>query len=947
MPSPPRRPGHAWAPFIAFLLGAASLPALAQPYDPSLSFHTLETEHFFVHFHDGEETLARRAARLAERAYAVAVPLVGPPPRTRTHVVLVDVDDESNGSATPLPRNTIELRAAAPDARDELNQFEDWFWQLVVHEFTHVVHLDTIEGPARLANRLVGKQFSPNLAWPRWFTEGWAVWAESTASRGGRLRSALQEMQLRVSLLEGDPLSLGELSTPPLDFPRGSAWYLYGGRFLAHLVDDSAPDFLAAMSRDNAGSLIPYFLGRVSARHLGKPFSLLYDEWLAGLRRKYASEAAALPPLGEEVRLTTTGERRFAPRLSRDGKRLVSILRDADHRPRLMSFDLAEQRETAVVALLADGVASELPDGRWLVAQQHPFRHYRDHSDLFVADPHRGTLEAVTDGARLSDPDVAADGRIVAVRRPGPGRTELVLFDTLAAAREGRARVLFESAGLHPVATPRFSPDGRQVVFARHEGTSYDLALLSLDDSAVRPLTHDASQDLTPAFGRDGTHVLFSSDRSGVFDVFAFHLATSEVRRRTRVVGGAFEPLELDAGLGYLRFGARGYDLALQPDAAADEAAPEPRPFEAEVDPTPQLDLPDARPYRARDTLAPVSGWPVYGTDPAGTVLGASLHGEDVLQKVVWDATVYASLAAREADGGLTIVDNHFRPALEFSALRQLSLAPGAPAGYVERRTSASVAAAWPFRWALSSAAVRAGLQRTVLTPVFGPADAQAPMPDAGTLGTAFLQLTYSNALRFARSISHVDGRRLAVELRGSSPLLGSDFSSGSVAASWTEYVRLWGRHVAALRLSGGTGFGDLGRRQLVGLGGPSFQGLVSDLIDLSSPTRLLRGFAPNAFAGRSFVLGSAEYRCPLAAPEWAFGTFPLALRRVNGAVFTDAGDAFSATRSPTMHVGVGAELRLEWVAGYRTVVETRLGFARGLGAEGVNQAFVLIGPSF
>ena len=176
---------------------------------------------------------------------------------------------------------------------------------------------------------------------------------------------------------------------------------------------------------------------------------------------------------------------------------------------------------------------------------------------------------------------------------------------------------------------------------------------------------------------------------------------------------------------------------------------------------------------------------------------------------------------------------------------------------------------------------------------------------------------------------------------------LAREREKSSVAGSWTEYVRLGGRQVLAARLTGGTGFGDLGRRQLVGLGGPSFSGLASDLIDLSSPTRLIRGFAPNAVVGRAYALGSVEYRFPIAAPEWGSGTFPLSLRRVNGALFTDAGDAFSPYTRPSLHVGVGGELRFEWVAGYRTVFETRVGYAHGFGAGGVDQLLVLIGPSF
>ena len=43
----------------------------------------------------------------------------------------------------------------------------------------------------------------------------------------------------------------------------------------------------------------------------------------------------------------------------------------------------------------------------------------------------------------------------------------------------------------------------------------------------------------------------------------------------------------------------------------------------------------------------------------------------------------------------------------------------------------------------------------------------------------------------------------------------------------------------------------------------------------------------------QQLLVASAEYRVPIASPELGHGTFPLSLRRVHGAVFADAGDAF------------------------------------------------------
>ncbi|HYG66817.1 MAG TPA: hypothetical protein VD838_04130, partial [Anaeromyxobacteraceae bacterium] len=117
------------------LLGAlvAARAAPAQGYDPAFRWRTLETPHFEIHFHQGEDALAAEVARQAERAHEALVPLVGHAPRGRTHVVLSDDVDEANGSATPLPRNTMRLLAVPPSGLSELNDFEDWLAALVFH----------------------------------------------------------------------------------------------------------------------------------------------------------------------------------------------------------------------------------------------------------------------------------------------------------------------------------------------------------------------------------------------------------------------------------------------------------------------------------------------------------------------------------------------------------------------------------------------------------------------------------------------------------------------------------------------------------------------------------------------------------------------------------------------------------------------------------------------
>lgn len=926
--------------FAALFL--ASLAAAAQPWDPALTFQTIETEHFLLHFHDGEEPLARRSAALAEEAHAQLVPLLGYTPREKTHIVLVDVDDAANGSAIPVPRNTIVLRAASPDSRTELHQAEDWAWNLIVHEYTHVLHTDNIGGPARILNLVFGKSLFPNGAWPRWFLEGLAVWTESELSVGGRLRSSLHDMQLRTHILEERALTLGELSNLPLEYPRLSTRYLYGGRFVDHVARAAGHGAIRGIVRENGASIIPYFLDTLSERHTGLTFDAHYDAWLGNLRLRAATQVAAVGTPSSETVLTHHGETRRTPRLSLDGKTVYSLLLDADERPRVQALDLGTGVERTLATVNGDGALAMLPDGRILAGQPAMHGAFRSHDELFVIDPKNGDVDRLTHGARLSDPDVARDGRIVAVRRSGPGLTELVSFDSVATF--DTPKVLHASA--RTVASPRFSPNGRRIVFLEQLHDTFDLRLLDLDTGAVRTLTEDGAQDLNPAFTSDD-EILFSSDRTGIYDIHAINPDDGTTTRLTRVVGGAFEPLRIDGALHYVRAGAAGMDLAKQPEAQR-EAAIDAKPLATE--PARPSDVAaTTRPYSALDTLAPTLRIPLLGGDARGLTLGITIAGADVLQRWRYGASGWWGLSSREPGFSASVAYDGSWPSVSAYAGRRLDLVADAPDGYAETVLSGGTTVSWNIRSWWSAIRIDAGWDASHFSPSgsFAIEPGGPPAPERGLLSTARLGFTFSSARRFQRSISTEGGRRFAIELRGSNPWLGSDFTTASAAASWTEFVALPAHNVLAFRAGGGLGIGELGGRRLFALGGPAPYPSIDEIVSLQSPTRILRGFPRFAFTGRAYWLATAEWRFPLATLELAPSTLPIQVRRLHGAVFVDAGSAFDPGRTAPTAVGTGVELRTELVFGYNLVSDLRLGYAKGVTTGGRHQFLVLLGTQF
>src|SRR5450759_5177641 len=133
------RPGSSGLLLAALLFHVAPAVA-ANRYDPALRFRTIRTEHFDIHAHQGEDALARRLAGIVERVRHRFEPVFGAP-RVRVQVILVDQTDLSNGWATPVPYDAIEITAAPPSAESIIGNTTDWLELVFTHESVSYTHL--------------------------------------------------------------------------------------------------------------------------------------------------------------------------------------------------------------------------------------------------------------------------------------------------------------------------------------------------------------------------------------------------------------------------------------------------------------------------------------------------------------------------------------------------------------------------------------------------------------------------------------------------------------------------------------------------------------------------------------------------------------------------------------------------------------------------------------
>ncbi|HEV8125257.1 MAG TPA: hypothetical protein VGP80_13510, partial [Gemmatimonadales bacterium] len=846
------------------------------------------------------------------------------PPGLRD-LVLSDAADFSNGSARVFPSNRIVLLLVPPPDEPDLQNYDDWLRLLISHELTHIFHLDRVKGPWGLVQSVLGRVPGtfPNYYQPSWVAEGLATYYESRLTSRGRVFGSFHTRLLTSAAVGNRWLSPGEATYLSPRWPDGIAAYAYGSRFFANVAraagDSAVPRFIEKTS----GQWIPFRTGHP----LGAVSGIRRDSLWKSMQREYI-ERAEVPEGQPEVMASKL--RGPATAAVSPGGALAWFEARGDEPAAIVvrrpDGQLKRYRTTANVDLAWSG---DTLYATWLELAD-PFTYRSDLHRLV-----NGHWTQLTHGARVTDLAAGASG-VVAVQVTSTGnRLSILSGDSMLPLTRDPPVTTWASPAMHPSGS---------LLAVQHESGGYHIVSITRGSTGQAELVSArGNQVLTdPAWSPDGSLLFYVSDESGLPQVHVMNLdggtltLTSEAAGATQPVPAHdgwlyFTALESDGyALKRIRWDPKG--LATRLDDApitAGSLTPGPMVVSAPV----RVRTGGYAPWAA---LRPHYFVPlVLDKGSAGTFIGGLTSGSDPVGRVGYGLQLGVGTKGARLDGVLSLVYQRWAHhavdvylSQDWGDAGRITSPIKATARSRERDAELGVSNLWG-GWYRSLALRVAGhyeedhFESSPMLAFINPAFAGVSV----SLGSGTLE-------RPPLAISSEDGITLSARYRRRWRLDTSGWSEdwrGRIAVyEAIKGIGLFAHPVLAGRVGLATSSGP--DRESYGVGGPSGIGYqpLPGIVVGSGRQFPVRGYQPGETRGGTAMVGTAEFRLPIALVAKPLGSLPYGLDRLSLDFFYDYGRVWRASRAglPRDISSTGVELTWDLSVLYDVPLRIRTGLA-------------------
>ncbi|MGZ3787630.1 MAG: hypothetical protein ACXVLQ_03865 [Bacteriovorax sp.] len=210
------------------------------------------------------------------------------------------------------------------------------------------------------------------------------------------------------------------------------------------------------------------------------------------------------------TQLTSHGGIAISPSMSQDGHYLVySMIQNSGSKRNNNLYMMDMRTKESHVISGKDGINSGaifLPGGKSIALTLT----ISGNAEIYEMDLESKNLRKITNHfASDVDPSVTYDGKLMAFLSDRAGKAMIYTMDPSGEEKNVK-RISFVGQFN---ATPRFSPDGKEIVFSSWLDNSFDLFRISSDGAGLSRLTKDFGSNEDPSYSNDGEFIAFTSQR--------------------------------------------------------------------------------------------------------------------------------------------------------------------------------------------------------------------------------------------------------------------------------------------------------------------------------------------------------------------------------------------------------------------------------------------------
>lgn len=909
--------------FLFLILFSAQ--AFAGSTDPSITFRVLTSPHFEVIYRKEQKELAKRYALAAEQARELLLPIFKEAPEN-TIIYLQDDTDQTNGVADFLPYPHITVYPVLPTALDSIDEYGDWALEMILHEYTHILNMYPVHGIYRPFKYIFGTVLRPNAVLPRWYLEGLAVNLETWLSDHGRLRSSETGAAARALTLSGgfkkeDVATINESSLRT--WPYGSRPYLYGAWWWDQVTRDKGMPVIETWNQ-NFSRRLPFFLeGPVMEQTQKTPNELLNvsanaleeqsNKQLAAILESGPSEGTAIAEKGEQsiFAVSPSGDKLiYGNSVPVTGGEVRIKIRQAKNQP---WQDVESGRLFKHVGLMRLRWMNETSFVFDKIDLVNPYATYRD---LYLYDLEKRETKRLTTKARAQEPTSSPDGRFIAFVQNDGGRNSLALYEMAS----GKTRVLVKGNLFQRVSGPEFISNDEIIFSLRQRSGVEKLYAYSLSQKKSSVWNETLSSAQNARLTSEG--VLVTDAATNARNVWRVQggKVTAVTNTETDIAAADFDPQRREVLVSELSAeGRRLKSIPLAeyhpPQLETFKWTPAPKTF------TSKIPLEESS-YQPLEYLAPHYWIPFIYQVESGLIFQGLTANQDPAGRNQYTLLGAYDTVTKKPSYGVTYTNSSTPTDISMEYAKSISYLSASGLIVESQNAGLSFAPNWPFRsrytkWSLggvwnSTKRASGDLKRMGPEVSWQYSRLESPLNERWGFQIRLSHRDYlpqTNYLDYERSYAHI---------------------ATQYNMSGLKRIFFQARGALAPKQPSNT---------LISMGDRTVGG--NYLVNLANSDFLMRGYPSANFVGRKIINANLEVVLPLKELDRGFGTFPLFLRNLDFALFTDtvAVDGGALLKSDGQYhfstlsenyVGAGGELRFNTTSFYHLPLTFTVGLYYG-----------------